>query len=238
MRRMGHAKTKGQATVLKILGGTADDYDRVVAESTGGLDHHWKRWILDRMESPREVLDLASGTGILSFLVLDRFPEARVTGVDLQEDYQAVARARGERLGLSDRLEWHRSAVEDVELSDGRFDHVISCYLPKYADRPVLVDHLARWCAPGARVLLHDFAHPSDPKVERALHERHTRWLEKVRTQHPHWVTCFENLYDIVKESPWTEDLPPLLEAAGFTDVELTLQSYGCSAVVTARKPA
>lgn len=220
-----------------ILGGTADDYDQVVAESTGGQDAHWKRWILDRMERPREVLDLASGTGILSFLVLDRFPEARVTGVDMQADYMAVAVGRAEQRGLTDRTEWQHAAVEDAVLPEGKYDHVITCYLPKYADRPLLAKNLARWTAPGGRLLLHDFAHPSDPKVEAMLHERHRRWLEKVRTESPHWVPCFENLYDIVKQSTWTQDLPPLLRDAGFEDVKLTSQSYGCSAVVTARKP-
>ena len=182
---MTKARTAGQETVLRFLGGTADDYDLIVAESTGGLDTHWKRWILDRMQDPREVLDLASGTGILSFLVLDRFPKARLTGVDLQQAYQAVAIGRSEQRGLEDRTEWHRSAVEDVELPDGLYDHVISCYLPKYADRPVLAERLWRWSAPGARVLLHDFAHPTDPKVERVLHERYERWIEKVQREPP-----------------------------------------------------
>jgi len=235
---MPKARTTGQETVLHILGGTADDYDRVVAESTGNWDKHWKRWMLKRMEEPKQVLDLASGTGILSFMVTDAFPDAHLTGVDLQEDYQAVAIERSKRRGLSDRTTWHRAAVEDVELSDGVYDHVISCYLPKYADRPVLVERLARWCAPGARVILHDFAHPTDERVERVLKQRHDQWLTKVRKERPHWISCFEDLYDIVKESTWTADLPPLLEAAGFEDVELHVLSYGCSAVATARRPS
>jgi ubiquinone/menaquinone biosynthesis C-methylase UbiE len=235
---MTKAKTEGQETVLRFLGGTADDYDLIVAESTGGLDAHWKRWILDRMEEPREVLDLASGTGILSFMVLDRFPESRVTGVDLQEAYQAVAVGRSEQRGLTERTEWHRSAVEDVELPDGRYDHIITCYLPKYADRPVLAERLARWCAPGGQLFLHDFAHPTDAKVEAVLHERYVRWLDKMERERPYWVPCFEGLYEFVRQSPWTEDLPPLLEQHGFEDVAVTHVHKGCAAFVTGRKPA
>ncbi len=234
---MAKAKTDGQETVLRFLGGTADDYDLIVAESTGGLDAHWKRWILERMQDPQQVLDLASGTGILSFLVLDRFPEAHLTGVDLQEDYQAVAVERSKRRGLVDRTTWHRSAVEDVELPEAAYDHIITCYLPKYADRPVLAERLGRWCAPGGRLLLHDFAHPTDPKVEKVLHERYVRWLDKMERERPYWVQCFEGLYDFVRESPWTEDLPPLLEAQGFVDLEVTHVHKGCAAFITGRKP-
>ncbi|MDJ0523407.1 MAG: methyltransferase domain-containing protein, partial [Planctomycetota bacterium] len=228
---------EGQATVLRFLGGTADDYDLIVAESTGGLDAHWKRWILDRMEDPREVLDLASGTGILSFLMLDRFPDCHVTGVDLQEAYQAVAIGRSRQRGLTMRTTWHRSAVEDIELPEGHYDHIVSCYLPKYADRVVLAERVMRWAAPGGRIILHDFAHPTDPKVERVLRERYERWIEKMRVERPYWLPCFEGLYDFVRTSPWTEDLPPLLEAQGFEDVEVTRVHRGCAAFVTGRKP-
>jgi len=234
---MTQPQTPGQATVLRFLGGTADDYDEVVAASTGGLDAHWKHWILKRMVAPRHVLDLASGTGILSFLVLDRFPDAHVTGVDLQETYQAVAVGRSLQRGLTERTTWVRAAVEDAEVPAGRFDHVISCYLPKYADRPVLAERLARWCAPWGRVLLHDFAHPEDPHVEAILRARYERWLETVRRERPYWVHCFEGLYDFVRESPWTEDLPVLLREHGFEDVAVTRVHKGCAAFVTAVKP-
>ena len=234
---MADARTEGQATVLKILGGTADDYDAIVAESTLGRDAHWKRWILQRMIEPKQVLDLASGTGILSFLVLDRFPGTHVTGVDLQEDYQAVAVGRSKQRDLEDRTTWIRSAVEDAELPDGTFDHIITCYLPKYADRPVVATLLAKWCAPGGRLLLHDFAHPTNPKVDAVLRQQYDRWLDKVKRECPHWIPCFEDLYDIVKSSTWTDDFPGLLEEAGFEDVELTFMHQKTAAFITARKP-
>lgn len=238
---MNTANTKGQADALRILGGTADDYDRIVDESTGGLDARWKQWMLERMQAypaaPTRVLDLASGTGILSFLILDQFPDCQLTGVDLQDDYQAVARARSASRGLSDRTTWIHSAVEDAELPEGTYDLVTTCYVPKYADRPLLAKNLWRWCAPGARLMLHDFAHPKHPGIERYLQKQHNLWLTKVRKTHPHWVGCFENLYDVVKASTWNTDFGPLLEAEGFIDVQLTELNHGTAAVLEARKP-
>ena len=235
---MNAPETVGQEVVLRILGGTADDYDRIVDKSTGGLDRRWKQWMLDRMDEPTQVLDLASGTGILSFLILDRFPNCHLTGVDLQADYQAVARGRSQQRGLQDRTTWIHSSVESAELPDGRYDLVTSCYVPKYADRPVLTENLWRWTAPGAHILLHDFAHPEDPRIDRYLKKQYDLWLAKVRRTHPHWVHCFEDLYDIVKASPWTKDFAPLLEARGFEDVRMTFLNNGTAAVLEARKPS
>ena len=225
----------GQSAVLRFLAGTADDYDRLVAEATGGWDHRWKRWMLDRMRAPRRVLDLASGTGILSFQVLERFPDAHVTGIDMQDAYLAIARTRATAQGLGQRLRLLHGTVEDADVS-GSFDHVVSCYLAKYADRDRLAARLATWCAPGARVLLHDFAHPTDAGVERALRALYDRWMARVRTR-PQWTACFEGLYDYVRESPWVDDLPVALRDAGFHSVTTTRLGYGCAAVVEARWP-
>lgn len=234
---MNAPQTVGQEVVLRILGGTADDYDRIVDKSTGGLDTRWKQWMLERMEAPREVLDLASGTGILSFLILDRFPDCHLTGVDMQADYQAVAIGRSKQRGLTDRTTWVHSPVETAELPEGRYDVITTCYVPKYADRPVLAANLWRWAAPGAHLVLHDFAHPEDPRIDRYLKKQYDLWLAKVKRTHPHWVHCFQDLYDIVKASTWTEDFGPLLEAQGFTDVQLTRLNNGTAAVLEARKP-
>ncbi len=228
----------GHDVVLRILGGTADDYDRIVDKSTGGLDKRWKQWMLARMDTPTQVLDLASGTGILSFLLLDKFPDCHLTGVDLQADYQAVARGRSEQRGLGERTTWVHSPVETAELPDARYDLITTCYVPKYADRVVLAENLWRWAAPGAQLVLHDFAHPEDPRIERYLKKQYDLWLAKVQRTHPHWVHCFEDLYDVVKSSTWTEDFGPLLEAQGFTDIQLTLLNHGTAAVLEARKPA
>jgi demethylmenaquinone methyltransferase/2-methoxy-6-polyprenyl-1,4-benzoquinol methylase len=232
------SQTIGQETVLKLLQGTAADYDRMVDESTLGLDTEWKAALISKMHQPRHVLDLACGTGILTFMVLQRFPEALVTGVDLQWDYLAIAEQRSQTLGLTSRTEFHHAAVEDFEGNSKRYDHVISCYLPKYAELDILVSRLLTWSAPRARVILHDFTHPTDEQVERNLQRHYDRWLQRASRKNPHWVTCFRDLYSVVRDSDWSVQLPRLLRDAGFEDVRTESCNHDCAAFVTAIAPA
>lgn len=223
--------------MLRLLDGTADEYDKIVDESTMGWDLRWKQWILDRMDEPRSVLDLACGTGILTFLIHEQYPKAHVTGVDLQSDYLNVARSRAVQQGLDQRSQFVHSSVEDFTNSEAKFDHIVSCYLPKYADLPVLVQNLKQWSAPGARILLHDFTHPTDPEVESVVKRHHERWLSRVATRRPNWIPCFEGLYEVVRTSTWVPDLVEQLAGAGFANVETTSLDYGCAAVITATAP-
>jgi demethylmenaquinone methyltransferase/2-methoxy-6-polyprenyl-1,4-benzoquinol methylase len=231
-------QTIGQETVLKLLQGTAADYDRMVDESTLGLDSEWKALLTSKMHQPNRVLDLACGTGILTFMVLQRFPEIFVTGVDLQQDYLAVAQQRSQMLGLSAQTEFHHAAVEEFEGHSNGYDHVISCYLPKYAELDVLVSRLLTWCAPRARVILHDFTHPTDEQVERNLQRHYDRWLQRASRRNPHWVTCFRDLYSVVRDSDWSVRLPRLLCHAGFQEVRTESCNHDCAAFVTAIAPA
>ena len=47
------------------------------------------------------ILDQACGTGILTLKIARRFPQARIIGVDLTDEYLRVARRKAEALGLN-----------------------------------------------------------------------------------------------------------------------------------------
>jgi len=230
-------QTIGQETVLKLLSGTAEDYDQMVEISTLGFDSEWKSKVIAKMEQPEHVLDLACGTGILTYMALREFPDIQVTGVDLQEDYLDIARQRATVRGLDAQTRFHRTAVEDFDGVESGYDHIISCYLPKYADLEILVARLLQWSAPGARIILHDFSHPTDADVERNLERHYERWIQRAARQYPHWITCFRDLYDVVRSSDWTLRLPALLNEAGFLDVDAETLNHGCATIVTARAP-
>ena len=84
----------GRTLPEKFFPGTGRSYDRVVAWTTLGFDGRWKRRLVRRLPECSSILELASGTGILTAMLLERFPKARVTGVDMTADYMEVARER------------------------------------------------------------------------------------------------------------------------------------------------
>lgn len=75
--------------------------------------------------SPRRVVDLGCGPGELTLGLAERWPEARVVGVDSSPEMLAEARARD----TEGRVEWVGSRAEDwdpVVTGDAAFDVLIS----------------------------------------------------------------------------------------------------------------
>ena len=70
----------------------AASYDAVARYATFGQDRPWKRRIVDMVRSRSSILELASGTGILSAMLADS--GKNVIGLDLTFDYLAASRHR------------------------------------------------------------------------------------------------------------------------------------------------
>ena len=83
-------------------------------------------WALERLSAlPGEpsVVDLGTGSGAIALALKAVCPRARVTAVDLSADALAVARANGDRLGLT--VDWRLGSWFEP-LDEQRFDLVVS----------------------------------------------------------------------------------------------------------------
>jgi len=235
-KRDALAVAQGVEVSKRIFPGTASTYDDVVAWTTLGLDAKWKRALLAMLPESTSVLELACGTGILTGLLLERFPRARFVGVDLTADYLAVGRARHEGRGR-DVSFVHGDATTAPLTGRGPFDLVVSCYLPKYVDPALLLDHLAPHLAPGAFLALQDFDRPRGT-LPRFLWRRWFGFLNLyVPWRRPEWSACFDrSLLRLVETSHWPHRYGAALESRGWQDVRTVRHSYGAARTLVARR--
>lgn len=61
--------------------------------------------------SPRRVLDMGTGSGAIVLAIADELPGCELIATDTSPGALEVARANAERLGLSDRVEFHESML-------------------------------------------------------------------------------------------------------------------------------
>jgi demethylmenaquinone methyltransferase/2-methoxy-6-polyprenyl-1,4-benzoquinol methylase len=219
--------------VERIFRGTEASYDDIVEDATSGEDRKWKEALLAELGTPRRVLDLACGTGILTFLIRERFPEADVVGVDMTGPYLEVARRRARERGDS-KVTFVHSAAEAAD-TPGPFDAIVSCYVPKYADLPRLVPKLVAKLAPGGVLAMQDFAYPTHAAVVGVWNERFDRLRAWAAERHPAAKTMFDELPEIIRASRWIEELSDLLQASGL-ETSVAHQTWGISALVVGRQ--
>lgn len=172
------------------------------------------RWLREQRPEPGLVVDAGSGPGVISCLLAETFPGARVVAVDGAEPLLAEARARAARLGVADRF----STVE-AELQDGIADVEYpadlvwaSRSLHHVGDQRAALAGFVRGLAPGGTLALLEGGLPTRflprdigigrPGLQARVDAVHDEWFTRMR----------EELPGAVSE---TEDWPALLTAVG-----------------------
>lgn len=85
-------------------------------------------------ESPKRILDIGTGTGVIALMLAQRFEYARVLGIELDEDASLEARSNFEKSEFSERLSLSFGAVQDFKAEE-QFDMIVS-------NPPYFPDHL------------------------------------------------------------------------------------------------
>jgi ubiquinone/menaquinone biosynthesis C-methylase UbiE len=104
-------------------------------------------------------LEIGPGPAVLTTLVAQAIPEARITALELSPDMITVATEQVEREGLTDRIALVEGDVNDTELLErlGWFDLVYSTYSLHHWDHPeTIIKNLLRAVVPGGILLIHD----------------------------------------------------------------------------------
>lgn len=141
--------------------------------------------------APAQVVDLGCGTGDLTLVLAERWPMARVTGVDSSEAMVAEARRTATdrvHFELADLARWTPSAPVDVLVSNAALH-----WLP---DHPALLTRLVSLLAPGGVLAFQvpaNFEAPSHRRIDevRAL-PRFAPALTHVRRGHAEPLDAYE----------------------------------------------
>ncbi|HKB28183.1 MAG TPA: class I SAM-dependent methyltransferase [Candidatus Limnocylindrales bacterium] len=105
--------------------------------------------------APRDVLDIGAGTGALSIAALHRWPDARVSALDISSAMLEIAEREVGRLPASDasRLTTTAAPADRLPFDDGSFDLAVSSFvLQLVPSRKAALREARRVLRPGGRI--------------------------------------------------------------------------------------
>lgn len=187
------------------------------AELFAPLNRQAAAWVATRQPEPGLVVDVGSGPGVVSCLLAETFPGARVVALDGSGPLLERARTRARELGLADRF-----GTLEAQLPDGVGDldypadlMWASRSLHHLGDQRAALAAFAERLAPGGTLALVEGGLPSRflprdigigrPGLQSRIDAAEDRWFTEMRASVPGSV-------------PETEDWPGLLTAVGLRD--------------------
>ena len=207
---------------------TASSYDRIVHNTTFGRDGFWKNQILDKV-SGRSILDLACGTGILTRLIAQKFPESDIIGVDITKNYLDIAKQNSKQFT---NILFINQDAEKLEV-DKKFDCIVSSYIPKYSDAKTLIQKCIKHLNPEGLIILHDFTYPKN-KTFQIIWNQYFHLLQFLGYFIPIWKEALMELPKLIKSSRWVEDYSSTMKEVGL-EIKLECHTFGCSCIITGK---
>jgi len=157
------------------FGEAASRYDLATRAMSLGRDAAWKRCLagaLPLWPSP-SCADLACGTGDVTFLLAEKYPEGRVVGLDLAEPMLEVARKRN-RHG---NVRFTKQDMCDTDFASESFDIVTGSYALRNApDLGRVFEEVRRILKPGGVAAFLDFAKPANPFLQDLQYRLLSTW--------------------------------------------------------------
>lgn len=154
---MAEAPSSRGAHARRLFAPLGPTYDRTSAVLSLGQDPRWRRFLVSRVPPGANVLDVATGTGLVARELLAR--GCTVTGLDQSPEMLAVARAR-----LGGQAHLVEGRAESLPFDDASFDALTFTYLLRYVDDPgATLRELARVARPEGVVAMLEFGVPHRP---------------------------------------------------------------------------
>lgn len=226
--------------VERMFDSIAPSYDLMNRAMTMGIDHLWRAKAVRMVASgqPREILDVATGTGDLAIRLARAAREARVKGIDLSEGMLEIGRRKVADAGLADRVSFEKADCLALPYPDASFDAVTVAYGVRnfeHLDRGYA--EMARVLRPGGTLCVIELSTPRG-RLTRPLYDLYTL---KVIPTLGRLVTSDKSAYTYLPASiaamPQGEDMLRLMTGAGLAEPRLRRMTFGVCTIYTAVKP-
>ena len=204
-----------------------------------GTDVRWRRQLVNsvRVASPRDILDLATGSGDVAFALARALPHTRITGMDFCEPMLVEAeKKKSVAPAVSQNITFRQGDGLALPLADESLDAAtISFGLRNMADRHRCLTELRRVLRPGGRLFVLEFSQP-----QRWFRPFYLFYLRHILPRLAGWVTgdraAYAYLNNTIEQFPDKEVLADEIRAAGFQQVSARGMTFGIVALHEAQR--
>lgn len=226
--------------VREMFDAIAPAYDWMNRAMTFGIDRRWRRLTVNRIAalSPRDIVDIAAGTGDLAVTMARRMPQARIAGLDISEGMIAIGRHKVSEAGLDGRVTLTCGDCLDMPMPDASADVITVAFGVRnfeHLDRGYA--EMLRVLRPGGRLFVLELSTPVNPLV-RPFYRFYTRCIIPVLGRAVSKdVRAYSYLPESIAAVPQGDDMLRLIKEAGFTDTSYKRMTLGVCTLYTAVRP-
>ena len=233
------SKLSKKEQVADMFNNIAGKYDFLNHILSMGIDKGWRKKAIKSIATiqPKNILDVATGTGDLAIAAATQINESNITGIDIAAQMLEVGKEKIAAKNMSNRINMRVADSEALPFDDNQFDAVTCAYgVRNFEHLEKGLAEMSRVMRTGGRVAILEFSKPKGFPVKQvfALYFKYILPLfGRLVSKHS---TAYTYLPESVMAFPEGQDFCHILHNCGFKNAKARPLTFGITTLYTAEK--
>lgn len=234
----GGEQNEKKKEVATMFNNIAGNYDFLNHFFSMGIDKLWRKKVVKIVSSvrPRQILDVATGTGDLAIALLQAQPE-KITGIDISEGMLEKGHQKIKDINAHNVIQLQYGDSEDIQFGENTFDAITVAFgVRNYQNLDKGLAEMYRVLKPGAPLVVLEFSKPSNWFFKQVYFFYFCNVLPFIGKIVSKDSRAYTYLPESVRAFPDGSVFAGKLKEAGFKTVKCTSLTFGISTIYEAVK--
>jgi len=225
--------------VAEMFNDISGKYDFMNRFLSAGTDVGWRKKAIAELKSlnPKNLLDVATGTGDMAILTYSILQPSNITGIDISTGMLEVGRKKISEKGLGSHIELLTGDSETIIFGDNTFDAITVAFgVRNFQNLEKGLKEMLRVLKPGGKLVVLEFSRPKN-FVFKGVYNLYMNFIApsfgKMFAKNK---KAYRYLNDSVQAFPERQQFTNILKSAGYRDTYYKTLSLGICSIYCGSK--
>jgi demethylmenaquinone methyltransferase/2-methoxy-6-polyprenyl-1,4-benzoquinol methylase len=217
----------------------AGRYDFLNRFLSAGIDVSWRKKMMKELKpiQPRQLLDVATGTGDVALMAYKMLKPEKIIGIDISQGMLKLGVEKIEKAGLSGVIDLQKGDSEAINFPDATFDAVTVAFgVRNFENLEKGLAEIYRVLKPGGKLVVLEFSKPKNAVFKPV----YNLYLSIVAPEMAKWISknkdAYQYLNNSIKAFPERQAFDSILHKTGFTKTYFKPLSLGICCIYCGSK--
>ncbi len=224
--------------VAEMFNNISKNYDFLNHFLSMGIDIRWRKKAVKILKplQPKNILDIATGTGDFALEALSLKPE-KIIGLDISQGMLDVGKEKMKKRGVEKTIEMVLGDSENLPFEDNSFDAITVAFgVRNFENLEKGLKEMNRVLKPGGKAVIIEFSKPKKFPFKQVYNFYFTAILPKLGRLISKDSSAYTYLPESVQAFPEGDKFLSILKNTGFSESKCKPLTFGISSIYTGTK--
>lgn len=224
--------------VAQMFDTISKNYDGLNRVISLGIDVSWRKKVVKLVSenNPKQILDIATGTGDLAMMMAELNPD-RIIGLDISAGMLEVGKEKINKANLSDKIEMVVGDSENIPFEDNTFDAItVSFGVRNFENLDKGLQEIHRVLKPGGKFVVLETSNPTKFPFKQGYKLYTNIFLPIIGKLFSKDKVAYSYLSESANSFPFGETFNNILTKNGFKNASSLTVTFGVASIYTSTK--